>query len=140
MKESLVLSERTRRVLAVIEPLVFARRKLTLGILGLITLVLLYCASHLAPDAGYEKTIPLDHPYMAVYKQYQRDFGGANIVLVAVQNTRGDIYQPAFLEKLRKVTDDVFFLPGTDRLLLTSLEVFDSLWAVGDGGGNGGVN
>lgn len=121
MKESLVLSERTRRILAVIEPLVFAKRKLALGVLGLFTLTMLFFASHLAPDAGYEKTIPLDHPYMEVYKKYQRDFGGANIVLVAVQNSRGDIYQPAFLEKLRKVTDDVFFLPNVDRARVSSL-------------------
>ncbi|MEO6699725.1 MAG: MMPL family transporter, partial [Paraperlucidibaca sp.] len=121
MKESLVLSGRTRRILAIIEPLVFARRKLTLSVLGIITLVLLAFASQLEPDAGYEKTIPLNHPYMAVYKQYQRDFGGANIVLVAVQNTRGDIYQPGFLEKLRKVTDDVFFLPNVDRSRVSSL-------------------
>lgn len=121
MKESLVLSQRTRRILAVIEPIVFARRKLTLVILGVVTLVLLAFASRLAPDAGYEKTIPLNHPYMAVYKQYQRDFGGANLVLVAVENTRGDIYQPGFLEVLRHVTDDVFFLPNVDRARVSSL-------------------
>jgi hypothetical protein len=121
MKESLVLSAQTRRILDAVEPLVFARRKLTLAVLAVITIVLLAFASQLKPDAGYEKTIPLDHPYMAVYKEYQRDFGGANIVLVAIQNTRGDIYQPGFLEKLRKVTDDVFFLPNVDRARVSSL-------------------
>jgi hypothetical protein len=87
----------------------------------LATLVLGYFAAHLRPDAGFEKQIPLDHPYMQVFKQYEKAFGGANFVSIALINHSGDIYNEAFLDRLKTVTDEVFFLPGVDRSRVTSL-------------------
>ncbi len=92
----------------------------------LLTLLLAYSAMHLKVDAGFNKMIPLKHPYMRVFTEYQKSFGGANRVLVALmkkdhsQNS-GDIYQSAYLKTLRALTDDVFFIPGVDRATVTSL-------------------
>ena len=65
--------------------------------------------------------IPLKHPYMATFLEYQSDFGGANRVLVALKNTKGEIYEKDFMEKLRKVTEEVFFIKGVERSSVTSL-------------------
>ncbi|WP_084196816.1 efflux RND transporter permease subunit [Solimonas soli] len=110
------------RILRRVEPLVYARRWLTFGILLAFTALMLWQALRLQPDAGFEKQIPLDHPYMQVFKRYEKAFGGANLISIAVmQKTPGDIYDPAFLDALRKITDEVFFLPGVDRSRVTSL-------------------
>lgn len=99
----------------------FARRKVWLIVFTLLTLLLGFSATQLRVDAGFSKTIPLHHPYMRVFTEYQKDFGGANRVLVALMNKEGDIYRPAFFKSLRALTDDVFFIPGVDRATVTSL-------------------
>ncbi len=103
------------------EPLIYARRRLTMGILLLITAFFAYEASQIQPDAGFDKSIPLKHPYMQVYKQYQEEFGGANTILVALIQKDGDIYNSKFLHRLKQVTDAVFFLPQIDRSQVQSL-------------------
>ncbi|MBM3358425.1 MAG: RND family transporter [Betaproteobacteria bacterium] len=73
-------------------------------------------------DAGFNKMIPLEHEYMKVFTGYQKTFGGANRVLVAVMQRDGrEIFNADFLGVLKKVTDEVFFLPGVDRPTVTSL-------------------
>src|SRR3546814_18145678 len=74
-------------------------------------------------DAGFDKSIPLEHPYMKVLKQYMADFGGANTVLVALMQKpgHGDIYNEKFLSSLKTATDELIFLPGVDRSRVSSL-------------------
>ena len=78
-------------------------------------------ASQLRVQAAFTKMIPLKHPYMATFLEYQSDFGGANRVLVALKNKKGEIYEKDFMEKLRKVTEEVFFVKGVERSSVTSL-------------------
>jgi len=112
---------RAHKILRAIEPLIYARRKLTMGILLIITAFFAWQASKIQPDAGFDKSIPLKHPYMQVYKQYQESFGGANTILVALMQKDGDIYNSKFLHRLKQVTDAVFFLPHIDRSQVQSL-------------------
>ena len=110
------------RILRVVIPIVYGRRWLTLGLLTLLTLFLGWRASLLQPDAGFEKQIPLDHPYMRVFKKYERSFGGANLISIALVRQDGkNIYDADFLDKLKKLTDATFFLPGVDRAHVSSL-------------------
>ncbi len=114
-------TSRADRILRAIEPLVYARRKFTMAILLALTALFTWQASLIQRDAGFDKSIPLEHPFMKVLKQYQDDFGGANTVLIALIQKDGDIYNEKFLSKLKAVTDDVFFLPGVDRSRVSSL-------------------
>lgn len=118
------MGRNAERILRIVEPIVYARRWLSFTILLAFTAAMLVLALRLQPDAGFEKQIPLDHPYMKVFKQYEQAFGGANLISIAVMRkpgTPGDIYDAQFLDTLHKVTDDVFFLPGVDRSRVTSL-------------------
>jgi hypothetical protein len=92
-------------------------------------------------DAGFEKMLPLGHPYIDTYKDIEKKddrFLGANRVIVVVsldcengapketncQDTgakHGDIYTPDFLALLKKVTDEVFYIPGIARGSVTSV-------------------
>ena len=73
-------------------------------------------------DPGFNKLIPLKHDYMSAFLKYASTFSGANRVLVSVHwKGQGDIYNPEFLEVLRKVTDEVFYIPGVNRAGVRSL-------------------
>ena len=104
-------------------PIVFGNRKLTLAVLALVTVFMGWHASKLQLDAGYEKGLPIGHPYIEIFHKYQKDFGGANTILFALMQNqgKGDIYQPEFLGTLRSLTQAVFFTPGIDRPRVSSL-------------------
>jgi predicted RND superfamily exporter protein len=101
---------------------VFARRRLLLAAFALLTVLFGLTAAQLRVDAGFNKMIPLQHPYMKVFTEYQGTFGGANRVLVALmKRDGGEIYEAAFFDALKRLTDEMFFLPGIDRPTVTSL-------------------
>lgn len=120
MSDSAALS-RAHRILRRIEPLIYARPWVTMGILVALTAFFGWQSAQIKPDAGFDKLIPLGHPYMQVYKQYEADFGGANTILVALEQKDGDIYNEEFLTRLKDVTDAVSFLQGVDRSHVSSL-------------------
>ncbi|WP_455885904.1 efflux RND transporter permease subunit [Pseudomonas rustica] len=102
--------------------LLLARRKLLLTVFLLLTLGLGYSATHTQLDPGFNKQIPVRHEYMLNFLDFSQYFTGANRFLVSVRwKGEGDIYNPAFLDTLRKVTDDVFFINGVSRASVTSL-------------------
>ncbi len=107
--------------LRAVEPVIFKHRRWTLSILALSTLFMLFQAAQMRPDASWLKMVPQKHPYMQTFLEYYKDFGGANTVLVALHNEKGDIYQPEFMETLRLATDEVFLTPGVDRARVTSI-------------------
>lgn len=106
---------------AVLERAVFAHRTATLVVLALMTCLLASHAVRLGVDAGFEKRLPLSHPYMRTFVEYRDSFGGANHLLIAVRARSGDIFTPAFFATLEQVTEAVFFLPGVDRSRIRSL-------------------
>ena len=100
---------------------IFDWRRPLLALFVLLTIVLGYEASHLKVEAGFSKMIPLKHEYMRTFVQYQKDFGGANKVLIALRQTDGDIYNKDFMDTLHKVSDEVFYVKGVERSSVTSL-------------------
>ena len=106
---------------ALLERMIFGHRVAVIIVFGMLTLVMAWFATQLKVDAGFTKLLPLDHPYMETFVQYQSEFGGANRVLVAMMARDGDIFNAEFFDSLRAATDEVFFLPGVDRSRVKSL-------------------
>jgi hypothetical protein len=104
-----------------ISALIFGNRRMWLTVFGLLTLVFAFSASRLQVDAGFNKMVPLTHPYMKVYREYEKTFGGANRVAVALVQKEGDIFNKEYMAKLKALTDDVFLLNGVDRPSVRSL-------------------
>lgn len=99
-----------------------AWRRSLLVLFILITVVLGYSATGIRLDPGFNKQIPVNHSFMKNFLHYSETFSGANNVLVSVRwKGEGDIYNAEFLEVLRKVTDEVFFIPGVRRASVSSL-------------------
>lgn len=121
------------------EPLIFSKRHITLAVLSFFTAFFAWQALHLGIDAGFEKQVPLDHPYIKIYKQYETEFGGANTTLVAITQKSGDIYTESFMTSLRSLTDAVYFTPGVDRSRVSSIFTPDVRYLeVVEGGFQGG--
>ena len=86
-----------------------------------LTGVMLWLALHVHVDASFEKSLPKGHDYIRTFLKHQREFGGANRVLVALMAREGDIFTPQFFQELKRVTDEVTFLPAIDRPQVQSL-------------------
>jgi hypothetical protein len=104
-----------------ISALVFNNRKMLLIVFTAITVLFVISASQLKVDAGFNKMVPLTHPYMKVYTEYQGVFGGANRIAIALVQKEGDIYNKEFMEKLKALTKDVQGLTGVDQPSVKSL-------------------
>ena len=109
------------RVSAWLADWLIRRRVPMLVVLSLITVFLGYHASFLRMDPGFTKSIPLGHPYMKTYEKYTDQFGGANVVIVALMQKEGDIFNVDFFKMLETATSDVLFIKGVDRSSVTSL-------------------
>ena len=86
-----------------------------------LTAVMAYFAANLRVDASFNKSLPLEHEYIRTFAKHQREFGGANRVLVALMAEQGDIFTKEFFAELKKVTEEVTFLPAVDRPQVQSL-------------------
>lgn len=96
------------------------RTALVIGFAAL-TAVMAVFASQLRVDASFNKSLPLEHPYIRTFTKYQSEFGGANRVLVALIVRTGDIFTAPFFTELKRATDEVTFLPAVDRTQVQSL-------------------
>lgn len=86
-----------------------------------ITIGMMFAMSHLRIETGFKKQLPLKHEYMQTFLQYEKEFGGANRVLVALVARDGDMFTPEFFQAFETITDQVFFIPGVDRASVRSI-------------------
>lgn len=103
------------------ESFLFRHRIFVIILFMLTTIFLGFQASNLKMDAAFIKNIPLNHSYMHTYLKHQKQFGGANSIMVAVEDTSGDIFNETFFDALKNVHDQLFFIPGVDRAQVKSL-------------------
>jgi predicted RND superfamily exporter protein len=110
-----------------LERLVFGRRLVVMILCALLTVILGAVAlSKLTLNASFDKMIPRGHPYVANYLENRAELRGlGNSLRVVVENPKGDIYDPRYIETLRKIHDELFLTPGVDRAWVKSL------WAPG---------
>jgi predicted RND superfamily exporter protein len=105
-----------------LERLIFNHRAVVIGACALITIVLFALATRLNLNASYEKMLPQGHPYVSNYLANKSQLRGlGNTLRVVVENTQGDIFDPDYLDTLKKVNDELFLTPGVDRAWVKSL-------------------
>lgn len=112
-----------------LEPLLFNHRPTVLIFFGIISAIFLFFAAQLRLDASFEKMVPRHHPYIANYLSYENELRPlGNVVRIVVATKKGDIYSKAYLDTLKKITDEAFFIPGVDRANLKSLWTPNVQW------------
>ncbi|MFJ4433418.1 RND family transporter [Pseudomonas sp. NPDC089395] len=107
---------------SLLERLIFNNRLLVVLLCGLITLLLGWDATRLTLNAAFEKTIAHNQPYIRNFLDNRDELKGlGNAVRVVVENRSGDIFDPAYLQALKQINDELFLTPGVDRANVKSL-------------------
>ena len=87
----------------------------------LLTVFFAWRATHLKLSYDFEKLLPRNHPYVKTYQEFQEVFGGANLITLEVAARQGDILNYDTLSKIRRITDEIQFVPGVDRYKVISI-------------------
>lgn len=93
-----------------IENLIFGARRVIIAVFAVITLLMIWQISGIKADTSLEKMVPLSHPYIQNLFKHKDELGLGNDIRIAVAVKQGDIFSPAYVDMLKNVTDDVFYL------------------------------
>ncbi|UVE16460.1 RND family transporter [Pseudomonas sp. LS44] len=105
-----------------LERLIFNNRPAVILICLLVSVFLFYQAMHVRPSTSFEKMIPLHHPFIEKMMEHRNDLANlGNTVRISVEAKNGDIFNKDYMETLRQIHDEVFYVPGVDRSGLKSL-------------------
>lgn len=111
------------------EGVLFHHRGWVLAVFCLLSIFLGWHASKIDMEASFQKMIPASHPYIENYLVYEDDLRKmGNVLRVVVENTGDDIYNKDFLFTLKKINDEVFYIPGVDRGNMKSLWTPNVFW------------
>ncbi|MBT8047010.1 MAG: RND family transporter [Xanthomonadales bacterium] len=114
---------------SIVERFIFGKRLWVLLIFLLATVYLVSAAIKVRPDASFEKMVPIKHPYIAAYLERKDELTGlGNAVRISVETTEGDIFTEEYMETLRQISDEVFFIPGVARSGVKSLWTPNVRW------------
>ncbi len=105
-----------------LERLIFNNRPAVVVLCLLISAFLFYQAAQVRPQTSFEKMIPLGHPYIQKMLEHQNDLANlGNTVRISVEAVEGDIFSKEYMETLRQIHDEVFYIHGVDRSNMKSL-------------------
>lgn len=112
-----------------LERLFFSSRGIFLLILIALTGFFAMNAAQVGLDSRSEKYIPLEHQYIKNHMRHANDLSsGLNNVKVVVATNDEDIFNAEYMETLRQINDEVFFIKGADRSKLKSLWTPNVRW------------
>lgn len=104
------------------ERLLFNNRLVIVVLCALISAVLGYKALGLSLNAAFEKMIPTKHPYIVNFLENRGQLAGmGNSLRIAIEAKNGDIFDPEYLDTVKKISDELFLYPGVDRPYMKSL-------------------
>lgn len=107
---------------AVLERLIFNNRPAVIILCVLISAFLFWQAAQVRPETSFEKMIPLKHPYIEKMLEHRNDLANlGNSVRISVESVNGDIFDKEYMETLRQISDEAFYIPGVERSGLRSL-------------------
>ncbi|PKO56324.1 MAG: RND transporter, partial [Betaproteobacteria bacterium HGW-Betaproteobacteria-21] len=107
---------------SLLERLLFNNRALVLAFCLIATAFFGYKALGLSLNAAFEKMIPTGHPYIVNYLENRSQLAGmGNSLRIAVEAREGDIFDAGYLDTVRKLSDELFLMPGVDRPFMKSL-------------------
>jgi len=123
-----------------IERVIFNNRAVVILLCMLVTALLGFQLRHLGLNASFEKMIPSSHAYIVNYLQNKDELTGqGNALRISVENSTGQVYDADYLEVLKRVSDEVFLIPGVDRPFMKSLWTPSTRWmAITEEGLDGG--
>lgn len=112
-----------------LERALFNHRLIVVAAWLLITTSLAVSIQHLAINTSFQSFVPSSHPFVLNNLKHQDDVRGLNnVVRIIVEARHGTIFEPQYLETLKKINDEVFLFPGVDRAYMRSLWTPATRW------------
>jgi len=102
---------------------IIEKRMPFLIIIFLISLFFLFKLKDMKIYTKYSDLLPQKHEYIELHNRIRSKFGGANTITMILQVREGDIFNSTTLQKLKDITDELFFIPGIDRFKILSISV-----------------
>ena len=97
------------------------RMAVMIGIL-IITAIFVVGAFMIRGEVILQDMLPYDHAYLKLHNRFAEVFGsGASTVAIALKAEKGDVFNPSFLTKLQKMTNEVMMRDEVIRALTVSL-------------------
>lgn len=73
-------------------------------VVALMTLFFAWGTTKIRLHVDFFDFYPRQHPYIRFYNEFRKMFGSANIMSVIIETKEGDVYNPATLQKLDRIT------------------------------------
>jgi predicted RND superfamily exporter protein len=100
---------------------VVEKRAFILAIIVLVTLIFASLSFKIEMYTAFSDLLPRDHPYIQVHNRFWKTFGGANVVLLSVEVSEGDIFNVKVLEKIKTLTELIERTPGANNYQIFSI-------------------
>lgn len=97
------------------------QRAYVAGIFLLVTALMLVAALRVEVRTVFDDLLPRSHPYIQVHEQYKQAFGGSNVVSLVLEAEQDDIFNTAFLTKVKTVTSALQRVDGANQFQIVSL-------------------
>ena len=96
-------------------------RWLVIALTAVITGLAISQARNLRVIIDPNTMLPQSHPYVTTTQKVEKIFGSKHIVVIGVTPRSGDIYQPAVLGKIQRITSGMLQAPGVVKENILSL-------------------
>ena len=103
------------------EEWIFDNPKMVLSAILLVTLLFGFALPKLKFYSDFADLLPQNHPYIKVYNQLKENFGGANMIVMAIEVEQGTIFNNETLKLISDATQGLDSLPGVNHNLVSSL-------------------
>lgn len=104
-----------------IDDYVFRHPRTWLALIAMLTVFFALQIPALKMYSDFADLLPQSHPYIQLHNEIKDNFGGANVIIVGVELTEGDIFTNEALATIHRVTQAVDSLPGVNHNLVTSV-------------------
>lgn len=103
------------------EEWLFANPKIVLGLILVFTAVFAFRLPALKMYTDFSDLLPQKHPYIQTYNRIKENFGGANMVVMAIEVEKGSIFNKDTLGLVYEATQGIDNLPDVNHNLVSSL-------------------
>ncbi|MDE2371193.1 MAG: MMPL family transporter [Burkholderiales bacterium] len=117
----MTLRKRITHRLVLGEEWIFANPKIVLGLILAVTLVFATRLPALRIYTDFADLLPQKHPYIQTYNEIKESFGGANMIVMAVEVDQGTVFNDRTLDLVAQATQGIDNLPGVNHNLVASL-------------------
>ena len=111
----------TSQIFPVFGNFLFNNRKFVLAIIFLITAMFAWNIPAVRMLSDFADLLPQEHPYIQLHNSIRDTFGGANIIVMAMEVEEGTIFTNDALDRVHRITQKLDSVSNINHNLVTSL-------------------